>query len=617
MNSSRFALIPIAISALILLCVPTRVEALQCKIDVVFLLDVSSSMDDEIDALCTKINSVAGLLAAHNVDTRYEIFALHDGRTSCSEKTTRTQFGDERDGVRSIEDWGRGVSVVAVKHDWRDDVVKLVVPISDEGPSEGDPIDQEDEDVIEQAIGWAKNKGVVVSPIVGTDASEDVFRLAEKIAGATEGKAFRSIQPDEDMFDGIFEQIQQACLVQQVQIPDVIGLSREQAVARLSEAGLTLRRASDEPSSQPPGSIFDQDPPAGTTVKVDTPVDVVLARGVGAPDVSGLSRKEALARLNEAGLELGRVTNEPSSRPPGSISGQDPPAGTTVPLGTAVNVVVAQGVEVPDVSGLNREQALARLSEAGLELGRVADEPSSQPPGSIFGQDPPAGTTASLGTKIHVVAAQGVMVPDVSGLSRDQVQSRLTEMGLNLGRVADEPSSQPLGTILSQEPPVGMIVSLGTTIDLVAAQGVEVPNVSGLSREQAVARLSEVGLELGRVDSEPSARGPGRILGQNPPGGTIVPLGTTVSLKAGVIPWVELSVAVAAFLILILLVGFYAHKRRSRRRGRLEFFLGKDLGIQHLEPRVSTPSNIDVRIRVVRQRGQHTIEAEAPMELDE
>jgi hypothetical protein len=146
---------------------------------------------------------------------------------------------------------------------------------------------------------------------------------------------------------------------------------------------------------------------------------------------------------------------------------------------------------------------------------------------------------------------------------------------------------------------------------------VEVPNVSGLSREQAVARLSEVGLELGRVDSEPSARGPGTILGQNPPGGTIVPLGTTVSLKAGVIPWVELSVAVAAFLILILLVGFYAHKRRSRRRGRLEFFLGKDLGIQHLEPRVSTPSNIDVRIRVVRQRGQHTIEAEAPMELDE
>ena len=553
MDSSRIALIPIAIAALVLLCVPTRAEALQCKVDVVYLLDVSSSMDDEIKALCTTINSFADLLAAHNVDARHEIFALHDRPTACGEETTRSRFGDARGGVRSIEDWGRGVSVVALKYVWQDNAVRLIVPISDEGPSEGDPIDQEDEDVIKQAIAWAKDKEVVVSPIVGTDASEGVFDLAQKIASETKGKVFPSEQPDEDIFDGIFGQIREACLLQQVQIPDVIGLSREQAVARLSGAGLALGRASDKPSSQALGTIFEQNPPAGTTVKVDTPVDVVLA----------------------------------------------------------------QGVEVPDVAGLNRDQALARLSEAGLALGRVADEPSSQPPGTIFDQDPPTGTTVSVGTIIHVVAAQGVMVPDVSGLSRDQAQSRLTEVRLNLGRMADEPSSQPLGTVLSQEPPPGTIASLGTTVDLVAAQGVKVPNVSGLSREEAVARLSEAGLALGRVESESSAQRPGTILGQNPPSGTIVPLGTTVNLQAGVIPWVGLTVAVATFLILILLVGFYARKWRSRRRGRLEFFLGKDLGIQHLEPGVSTPSNIDVRVRLVRRRGYPTIEAETPMEVDE
>jgi serine/threonine-protein kinase len=65
---------------------------------------------------------------------------------------------------------------------------------------------------------------------------------------------------------------------------------------------------------------------------------------VKVPDLAGLSLEEARGRLGDAGLELGRQTGAASSTTAsGDVISQDPAAGSEAERGSAVNVVVSNG----------------------------------------------------------------------------------------------------------------------------------------------------------------------------------------------------------------------------------------------------------------------------------
>jgi beta-lactam-binding protein with PASTA domain len=125
-----------------------------------------------------------------------------------------------------------------------------------------------------------------------------------------------------------------------------------------------------------------------------------------------------------------------------------------------------------------------------------------------------------------------VVVPDLAGSSSNDAQRVLEELGLVAG-VQPEISDQPVGIILRQEPAAGRRVPSGSTVVLVVASPVQdllkLPDLAGLESEEALRRLSELGLSGKIAGREASERPEGTVLRQEPPGGS-VPRGVTVRL---------------------------------------------------------------------------------------
>ena len=107
------------------------------------------------------------------------------------------------------------------------------------------------------------------------------------------------------------------------------------------------------------------------------------------PDLTGLTREQATAALDDAGLAAGAVTSAFSAAPVGTVVRSDPAVRASLPAGTAVALVLSKGVEllgVPDVQGARRADAERALTDAGLTpvvtevfsdgvaKGRVADQ---------------------------------------------------------------------------------------------------------------------------------------------------------------------------------------------------------------------------------------------------
>lgn len=96
-------------------------------------------------------------------------------------------------------------------------------------------------------------------------------------------------------------------------------------------------------------------------------------------------------------------------------------------------------VPVPTVVGQTQEQAIATLKEAGLEFAIASTEASSEiPANSVISSDPEAGTIVDKGTTVKVVLSSGpadTTVPDVSGLTQQQARDQLKQNGLQVSDV--------------------------------------------------------------------------------------------------------------------------------------------------------------------------------------
>jgi hypothetical protein len=136
-----------------------------------------------------------------------------------------------------------------------------------------------------------------------------------------------------------------------VQVPALKGTSEAQARLAITEAGLKLTEPvtyhSDPDSTA--GTVLDQVPPAGTTVRTGAPVTLIVNKGVevaSVPDLVGSTKDDAARILRRNGLLLGKTTEQFSNTMPvGQVLAQSVPAGTRIQKGDAVDVTVSQGPE--------------------------------------------------------------------------------------------------------------------------------------------------------------------------------------------------------------------------------------------------------------------------------
>ncbi len=137
-----------------------------------------------------------------------------------------------------------------------------------------------------------------------------------------------------------------------VTVPDLYNLTPEGANSVLVEAGLKLGNQTQQASTAvTAGSIISQTPPAQSSAKPGSSVDVAVSTGpesITIPDVVGQDWITAAQRLRDAGLTVNEtVTTTPSSRPKNEVVSIDPQAGLQVDPGTTVTLITSQGPPPP------------------------------------------------------------------------------------------------------------------------------------------------------------------------------------------------------------------------------------------------------------------------------
>jgi eukaryotic-like serine/threonine-protein kinase len=267
----------------------------------------------------------------------------------------------------------------------------------------------------------------------------------------------------------------------------------------------------------------------------------LLARDTGpttrVPDVVGRQVAVAVRDLGERGYTANVEARPSSSGDPGRVLSQAPEAGTKLDRGEPVTILVARGPgqsQVPRVIGLSAAQALVRLQAAGLR-GRTDKVASRRPKDQVLKQSPAPGTELKKDSVVVLTTSKGPRtgtVPSVVGITEASARATLEGLGYKVAVVRIQ-SSQPRGSVVSQQPAAGTPAAKGTVVTINVAQGPtttttpttptqppgkRVPNVVGLAQRVAVARLQRAGF---RVDSFPagSRRPRGTVIAQGPEGG--------------------------------------------------------------------------------------------------
>lgn len=128
---------------------------------------------------------------------------------------------------------------------------------------------------------------------------------------------------------------------------------------------------------------------------------------VDIPNVVGKTRQEAEKALKDAGLVPEIIEENDEKVEAGIVLSQDPEDGENVNKGSKVKLVVSKGsaivkVEVPSLIGKNEQEAKALLEEAGLKANIINDEDESKNDGVVLRQSKEAGTQVQEGTTITI-----------------------------------------------------------------------------------------------------------------------------------------------------------------------------------------------------------------------
>jgi beta-lactam-binding protein with PASTA domain len=183
---------------------------------------------------------------------------------------------------------------------------------------------------------------------------------------------------------------------------------------------------------------------------------------VEVPNVKGKSLQDAAKILSDARLTPRVTEGSDQSQVKGIILSQIPAAGATITEQRVVEITVnrPRPLLMPDLAGKTVGEAKLALKEASLVIGRVAVIPAPEGVArdTVLGQSPPAQTEVVRGQGITVLvsgskAPEGqTMIPDLSGLSFDDAKLIISAAGLRLVDVRTKPSNLPSGTVLSQSP---------------------------------------------------------------------------------------------------------------------------------------------------------------------
>ena len=205
-------------------------------------------------------------------------------------------------------------------------------------------------------------------------------------------------------------------------------------------------------------------------------------KDVKLPSFVGKTVDEAHAVVDGSDTYHFTFVEDPKSdpdAPAGTILGQTPEAGTTVKDNASITLTVSTGAEqitVPDLANYSQEDAEAALTKLGLKPKSTTIPSETVEKGSVISTDPPADSQVNKGDTVTVFVSSGktvekVGVPNVAGLSVDDARKKITEAGLTVGELRPQASDQPKDTVIETDPLNGVKLDPGSTVNLIVSSG--------------------------------------------------------------------------------------------------------------------------------------------------
>lgn len=197
--------------------------------------------------------------------------------------------------------------------------------------------------------------------------------------------------------------------VNQVEVPDVIGKTEEEAKKLLNQKGLGYKASNQSSATVAAGTVMQQNIKGGTMVDKNSTVILTISIGpesVTIPNLTGYLQKEATEALEAMGLAVDIIKEEYSDLyVAGKVIRVEPESNTQVAPGTKVTMYVSKGKErvtVPKLVGLNKDTALKLLTDQGL-TGKVQEVSDSLAPyGQVFNQNYDAETQLEKGSEVII-----------------------------------------------------------------------------------------------------------------------------------------------------------------------------------------------------------------------
>ncbi len=264
------------------------------------------------------------------------------------------------------------------------------------------------------------------------------------------------------------------------------------------------------------------------------PVDGGAPTLVEIPDLTGSDQAEALSNLQALGFKVGIENSANPSVPSGAVIKTQPPANTVTSPDTLVTIIVSVGPEafpIPYIIDLETARGVYIIEQNGFVVGQKLEvNDDNIPRGFIISQNPIAGTKMSPGSNVDLVISKGPSLIEISNLSRkslvDAIQI-LETLGLEYEFIEEYSEDVSVGLVSKTIPEAGEIVTPDQVITIIVSLGIkiEVPEVEGLSYQEALDILEEAGL-LATIKGDSN----GRIVKQIPRGGEFADPETPIEL---------------------------------------------------------------------------------------
>ena len=249
---------------------------------------------------------------------------------------------------------------------------------------------------------------------------------------------------------------------------------------------------------------------------------------VTVPNVIDYKQEQAVQTLEDAGFVAKIGTPDYSDEyDEGHVMDQTPDGNKQAEEGSEITLIISKGkkpaeqVEVPNITDMTENEAIAALEAVGLKGKKAGEEANDAEKGKVFWQGTNTGTKVDKGSEVEYKVSSGpdeIAVPGVLGKSYDEAFNELSSAGFEVVRAEGSYNDNyASGTVMAQD--VTGTAKTGTTITLTVSPGSDpnarVPNVVGKSEAAATAELQNAGFYVSTSSQTSSTVPEGNVISQD------------------------------------------------------------------------------------------------------